>query len=108
MLAINLGGEGEVPDVINQQGPWALGPNWFCARDGRTFAELVAAGDPYLICPNIPLPFPDNTFDIVYTNGVPLNQLSLHGPGVQEPEIKRILKPGGQWVKDGTLEWTKP
>jgi SAM-dependent methyltransferase len=108
MFAVNLGGEGEIPGVINQQGPWILSPNWFCSRDGRTFPQLVNDGHVFLICPNIPLPFPDGTFDVVYTNGVPLDMLTPRGPGVQSSEIRRILKSGGQWIKDGNLEWTKP
>jgi hypothetical protein len=108
MFAVNLGGEGEIPGVINQQGPWALLPNWFCSRDGRTFRELVNDGHVFLICPNIPLPFPDGSVDVVYTNWVPLDMNTQLGPGVQSSEIHRILKPGGQWIKDGQLEWTKP
>ena len=108
MLVLNLGGEGEIPGVINQQGPWALAPNWFCSRDGRTFAELVADGHVFLICPNTLLPFPDDTVDRVHTEGVPLDRSTPWGPGVQSSEIKRILKSGGQWIKDGKVEWTKP
>ncbi len=33
---------------------------------------------------------------------------SLLGLGVQSSEIRRILKPGGEWIRDGVLEWTKP
>ena len=44
MLALNLGGEGEIPGVINQQGPWALSPNWRSSRAGKTLQELVADG----------------------------------------------------------------
>jgi SAM-dependent methyltransferase len=108
MFAINLGGEGEEPGVINQQGPWALEPNWFCSVDGRTFKELVAAGLVFLICPNLPLPFPDGTFDCVYTNSVPLDRPTPYGPGVQSSEIKRILKSGGEWIRDGVSYYTKP
>ncbi len=41
------------------------------------------------------LPFADNTFDIVYSNGV-----LHHTPDTQEAinEVKRVLKPGGQAV----------
>lgn len=107
-LALNLGGEGEIPGVINQQGPWALSPNWFCSRDGRTFQELVADGHVFLICPNIPLPFPDDSVDRVYTNSIHLDIPSPYGPGVQSSEIKRILKPGGDWIRDGVPYYTKP
>jgi ubiquinone/menaquinone biosynthesis C-methylase UbiE len=108
-LILNLGGEGEIPDVINQQGPWVLtSPSWFASRTAETFQQLVAKGDAYLICSNLALPFPDNSVDLVYTNGVPIGINSTLGPGVQSSEIKRILKPGGQWIKDGIVEWTKP
>jgi len=107
-IHLNLGGEGELPGVINQQGPWVLSPNWFCSRDGRTFQQLVDDGHVFLICPNIPLPLPDDSVDVVYTNGVPLDRVTHVGPGVQSSEIKRILKPGGQWIKDGRPEWNKP
>jgi hypothetical protein len=107
-LAINLGGEGGIPGVINQQGPWALSPNWRCSRDGRTLQELVADDHVFIICPNAPLPFPDNSVDLVSTNSVPVDMNSFLGPGVQSSEIQRILKPGGQWIRDGVLEWTKP
>lgn len=107
-LALNLGGEGEIPGVINQQGPWALLPKWWASRTGKTFHQLVADGHIFLICPNMPLPFPDDSADLVYTNSVPVDMNSLRGPGVQSSEIRRILKPGGQWIRDGNLEWTKP
>ncbi len=108
-LEVNLGGEGEIPGVINQQGPWVLTvASWRSSRNAETFQQLVAKGDAYLICPNLPLAFPDNSVDVVYTNGVPVDLNSLLGPGVQSSEIRRILKSGGQWIKDGKLEWTKP
>lgn len=107
-IEINLGGESEIPGVINQQGPWALSPNWRCSRDGRTLQQLVADGYIFIICPNAPLPFPDHSADRVYTNSVPVDMNSLLGLGVQSSEIRRILKPGGEWIRDGVLEWTKP
>lgn len=109
VLKVNLGGEGEEPDVINQQGPWViLDPRWRSSRSGQTFADLVAAGHVFLICGNLTLPFPDDSVDVVITNGVPIDRNSLLGPGVQSPEIRRILKPGGIWVHDGAVVWTKP
>jgi hypothetical protein len=108
-LLLNLGGEGEIPAVINQQGPWVLAPGWRCSRDGRTFQELVNDGHVFLICSNLLLPLPDASVDVVYTNGVPVDRNSLLGPGVQSSEIKRILKSGGQWIADyGAVTWTKP
>ncbi len=109
MIQINLGGEGEIPGVINQQGPWVLSPTWRCSRDGRTFQELVNDGHVFLICPNAPLPFPDGSVDVVYTNGVPIDRNSILRLGVQSSEIKRILKSGGRWIDDyGAVTWTKP
>jgi prepilin-type processing-associated H-X9-DG protein len=95
-LVVNLGGEGEEPGVINQQGPWVLNPNWRCSRVGRTLQQLFADGHVFIICPNTPLPFPVDT------------TTAWLGPGVQSSEIRRILKAGGEWFRDGVLEWTKP
>ena len=68
---LNLGGEGEVPDVINQQPPSALGQNWL-SQQGQTVVELANTGLACLICENDALPFPDGTVDVVYTNNVPI------------------------------------
>lgn len=107
-IELYLGGEGEVSGVINQQGPWALEPNWRCSRDGRTVQQLVAGGHVFLICPNAPLPFLNDFVDRVYTESVPIDVTTWLGPGVQSSEIRRILKSGGQWIKDGQMEWMKP
>src|SRR6187455_3186933 len=106
-VVLNLGGEGEILGVINQQGPWALDPSWRSSRDGKTLQEL-AKDHVFLICLNDPLPFPDNTVDVVHTESVPIDRTTWLGPGVQSSEIKRILKPGGQWIDNGTVAWTKP
>ena len=98
---INLGGEGEVPGVLNQQPPFALGPSWFSWRHGgKTLRELQAAGIPFIIADNTNLPFADNSMDEVITNSVPIDIDIGFGPGVQSSEIARILKPGGAWLKD--------
>ena len=107
LLVLNLGGEGEVPGVLNQQPPQATRAGWHSVY-GKTLAELVAAGHAFLICPNNAIALPDESVDTVYTNNVPVDQVSTLGPGVQSSEIKRILKSGGQWIKDGKLEWNKP
>ena len=88
MFAINLGGEGEIPGVMRS------------SQTGKTFQELVDVGYDFLICQNIPLPFPDELFDVVFTNGVPIDITTRQGPGVQSTEIKRILKSGGRWEDD--------
>src|SRR5262245_37572271 len=110
-LAVNLGGEGEIPGALNQQPPSALGPNWLSAtfnNPGKTIRELEAEGHQFLIAPNDQLPFPDGSVDVVYTNWVPLDRITHSGPGVQTSEIKRILKSGGVWIKNGKVEFTKP
>src|SRR4051812_9119776 len=100
LLAINLGGEGEIPGVLNQQPPFALGPNWR-SQSGQTLAQLTAAGIPFLICPNVALALPDESVDVVYTNSVPFYaNHPFYGPGVQRTEIERILKRGGRWIDD--------
>jgi hypothetical protein len=113
MLVVNLGGEGEVPGVINQQGPWVvLDPRWRSSRGGKTFAELVADDHTFLICSNLSLPFSDESVDVVLTYGVPIDRTTnIYGPGVQSAELKRILKRGGEWQYDdgiSTWTWTKP
>lgn len=106
---VNFGGEGEIPGVLNQQGPWVLSPSWRCSRDGRTLQELVDDGHAFLICPNTAVALPDDSADIVYTNSVPIDTTTgWLGPGVQSSEIKRILKSGGVWVRDGVPYFTKP
>ncbi len=107
MFRVNLGGEGEVPGVLNQQPPIALRASWR-SRWGKTIAQLVADGHAFVIADNRYLPFADNFFDEVITNSVPVDKWTAWGPGVQRSEIDRILKPGGQWIRDKILEYTKP
>ena len=54
------------------------------------------------------LPINDDSVDLVITNSVPVDIVSLGQPGVQSSEIRRILVAGGQWVHDGTVRYTKP
>jgi SAM-dependent methyltransferase len=113
LLVVNLGGEGEIPGVINQLRTWVLTPGWTTSQTRETLPQLAAAGHVFLICPNLPLPFPDNSVDLAYTNSVPIDRNTHLGPGVQSSEIRRILKPGGRRVHDGGpanggQEWTKP
>jgi hypothetical protein len=107
-LRVNLGGEGEVPGVINQQGPWVLDPAWRSSRDGKTLAELLAQGHTFVIADNRTLPFADDCFDEVITNAVPIDQTTHLGPGVQSSEIMRILKQGHSWINNGAIVYTKP
>jgi hypothetical protein len=111
-MFINLGGEDEVPGVLNQQPPFALGPSWR-SQDGRTIAEMTAAGIPFVICANDALPFSDESHDEVYTRNVPIDTIHLYyGLGVQSSEIRRILKPGGRWIHTDSFGqvtiWVKP
>ncbi|HUR52637.1 MAG TPA: hypothetical protein VMZ71_00770 [Gemmataceae bacterium] len=52
-FAINLGGEGEIPGVINQLCPWVLTPGWITSQTRVTLAQLAAAGHVILICPSL-------------------------------------------------------
>ena len=105
---VNLGGEGEEPGALNQQGPWALNANWTSSRTGRTLAQLVGDGHEFLICDNPTIPLPDGCAEEVVTNSVPIDLNTWLGPGVQSNEIRRILKAGGIWTRDGLLHYTKP
>src|SRR4051812_38954583 len=110
-FAVNLGGEGEIPGVLNQQPPSALLASWISTTQnnpGKTIRELEAEGHQFVIAPNDQLPFADGSVDVVYTNSVPIDFVTHSGPGVQRSEIKRILKSGGVWIKDGLVEFTKP
>jgi hypothetical protein len=97
-----------VPGVINQQGPWVLNPAWRSSRDGKTLADLLAQGHTFLIADNRTLPFASDSVDEVITNAVPIDQTTYLGPGVQSSEVVRILKPGGNWIHDGAIVYTKP
>src|SRR5262245_15741429 len=107
-VRVNLGGEGEVPGGINQQGPWALDPSWRSSQEGKTLQELQAEGHQFVIADNTHLPFADGSVDEVITNSVPIDITTHLGPGVQTSEVLRILKPGGQWIHDGTIRWVQP
>jgi len=108
LLRVNLGGEGEVPGVINQQGPWVFDPNWTSSRDGKTLAELQADGHVFVFCSNTQLPFADDSVDEVITNNVPIDFNTSLGPGVQSSEIRRILKSGCSWIHNLNVVYTKP
>jgi hypothetical protein len=106
---VNLGGEGEVPGVLNQQGRWIVRPGWRSSRTGQTFRDLVQAGHQFLIADNIGLPLPDGCCDEVITNNIPpVDTITFLGPSVQSSEIRRILKSGGRWIHNGSHQYTKP
>ena len=106
-FSVNLGGESEVVDVLNQQPLAAAAANWR-SQSGLTLTQLMSAGDNYLVCPNDALALPDECVEIVYTNNVPIDQPSTLGPGVQSSEIRRILKSGAVWLRDGVSYYIKP
>jgi hypothetical protein len=108
ITTINLGGEGEVPDVVNQQRPAALSSAWASCLAGETLEQLAQQGHDFLICENVALPINDESVELVITNSVPIDTITLGQPGVQSSEIKRILVSGGQWVHDGEVRFTKP
>jgi len=101
---VNLGGEGEIPGVINQQGPWAKDSSWKSSQQGKTLKELQSEGNQFVISENTRLPFRNNSVDEVITNSVPIDANTWLGPGVQSKEIQRILKPGGTWTNNGVTQ----
>jgi SAM-dependent methyltransferase len=107
--AINLSGEGEEPNVRNQQPDWVKGnPHWRSQRN-EAWDEFNARVPDVDYTPTDPLPYPDNTFDVVYINNAPIDRPGPGGkPGHKRSEIERILKPGGRLIRDGVIEWVKP
>jgi hypothetical protein len=82
-----LGGEGEVPDVINQQRPSVLSPLWASSLTGVSLQQLAAQGHDFLICRNTHLPIHDDSVDVVITNSVPIDIVVFGEPGIQSSEI---------------------
>jgi hypothetical protein len=106
---VNLGGEGEVPGVLNQQGRWVVSPGWASSATSQTFKQLVDGGHRFLICDNLNLPLSDDCCDEVITNNVPpFDSITHLGPTIQTSEVQRILKRGGRWVHNGTVHYVKP
>ena len=106
-LRLNLGGEGEVVDVINQQPEWVPNPGHWSAV-GPHLAALMGGGEAFLFCRNTELPFPDGSVDQVLSNNVPVDINTWLGPGVQSSEIRRVLRSGGEWWHNGVVVYTKP
>src|SRR5262245_37284581 len=93
VFRVNLGGEGEVPGVLNQQASWVFHPTWRTSATSQTIADLRAAGHTFLICPNTALDLPDECTDEVITNSLPPHDtVTFLGPTVQSSEVRRILK----------------
>ena len=107
--AINLAGEGEIPGVLNQNIKEILDPRWRRSADGLTLREVrnLPHRPQFVISANDRLPFRSNYFQTVYTNSAPINKSTIFGPGVVPSEVVRILRPGGQWIVDGSLHFTK-
>ena len=106
---VNLGGEGEVPGILNQQGRWVLTRQWRSSATSLTFKQLVDGGHSFLICDNLDLPLPDGCCDEVITNNLPPFDSVTHWvPTSQTREVQRILKSGGQWFDNGVLRYVKP
>ncbi len=106
-LRLNLGGEGEEPNCINQQPEWR-DLNDIASRSGSPLRVILIGGHPFLFCSNLRLPFPDNSVQEAITNGVPVDRTTLWGPGVQSTEITRVLRPGGTWIDNGVVVHTEP
>jgi hypothetical protein len=108
-LRVNLGGEGEVPGVLNQNIPRVAEPGWVSSRKRLSLWQLVSAGHQFLICVNTNLPIADASVDEVITRSIPKVDTVTHlGPSVQRSEIRRILKFGGRWFHNRRLRYTKP
>jgi RHS repeat-associated protein len=101
-IVVNLGGEGEVPGAINQQGPWILQPTWASSQAGQSLSQLQQQGNQFVISSNTQLPFANGSVGTVITNNVPIGGSTWLGPGVQPGEVFRILQPGGTWINNGT------
>ena len=103
ILRLNLGGEGEEPDCINQQPPWTDLAT-IISRTGAPFSSLSTAGVPFLFCDHTNLPFADRSVDEIVTNSVPVDQGNTWlGPTISSTEIKRVLKLGGLWIDNGVV-----
>ncbi len=70
---INLGGEGEVAGVVNQQRSVALAPGWGASLTGETLEQLALKGHDFLICPNTHLPINNDSVELFITNSVPID-----------------------------------
>jgi hypothetical protein len=107
VLRLNLGGEGEEPDCINQQPEWR-DLNDLASRSGSPLRAILIGGHPFLFCSNLRLPFPDDSVHEVITNGVPIDRTTLWGAGVQSTEVTRVLCSGGTWIDNGVVVHTEP
>ena len=116
MKPVNIGGEGEIPNVINLQGRWALRHEYGRSDDspflpnGTSVAGMIRKGVQFLIFNAYAegLPFRTGTVPKVITNSVNVGKSMGVYPKIPREEIIRVLKPGGTWVRDGKVFYTKP
>jgi len=97
VLEIGLGQGADCEQIIRRGAAWS-GVDLTPESVARVSARLSLRGLPYerLECGSaLALPFPDNSFDVVFSHGV-----LHHIPDVKtaQREIARVLKPGGQLV----------
>lgn len=107
-ISVNLGGEGEIPGVINQNLPAVLQDGWRSSAAGRTLTDLQAEGHQFVISQNTALPFGNNSVRTVFSNNTPIGGQFFLGPGIQASQVQRILQSGGQWIHNGQVIFTKP
>jgi hypothetical protein len=105
---VNLGGEGEIPRVLNQQRAAVLSGNWASCHRGETLQQLGHAKHNFLICDNASLAIQDSSVRAVITNNVPLDKDVLGEAGISTREIERILIAGGRWIHNSRVVFTKP
>lgn len=103
-IVVDIGGEGEILDAINIQGPWIFASGFGISRTQASLGQMQAAGNRFVVALNNALPFANGTISIVYTNSVPIGQgqSNFLGPLVQPSEIWRILTPIGVWINNGS------
>lgn len=108
-MRINLGGEGEIPDMLNQQGRWVLRRSWRSCRRSKTLKQRAEDGHDFLLCDNTHLSLPDGCCDVVYTKDLPgCDKITYLEPTVQTTEVLRILKSGGRWIENDEVRYVKP
>jgi hypothetical protein len=79
--------------------------------DHKSLAGMIREGIQFLIynAETGKLPFQTGTVPKVITNSVPIDTPpGGHFPSISSAEIIRVLKPGGQWIRDGDVFFTKP
>jgi SAM-dependent methyltransferase len=97
VLEIGLGQGAESEQLIRRGAAWS-GLDLTQESVDRVRARLVIRDLPYddLLCGSaLSIPWPDNTFDIVFSHGVLHHIPDIHQA---QREIHRVLKPGGKLV----------